>query len=75
MGRTLIRLVFALLLSCNASYIRAQESREDVGPREALAPYRSQEAAVPASLQELYRRLAEYWEDENSRGIANVVAR
>ncbi|HET7692525.1 MAG TPA: hypothetical protein VFM44_05515 [Gemmatimonadota bacterium] len=75
MERALIRLVFAtLLLSCNASYIRAQESREDIGPRDALAPYRSQEAAVPASLQDLYRRLAEYWEDENSRAIAHLVA-
>src|SRR5688500_15941264 len=75
MERALIRLVFAtLLLSCNASYIRAQESQEDIGPLEALAPYRSQEAAVPASLQDLYRRLAEYWEDENSRAIAHLVA-
>ncbi len=75
MERAPIRLVFAmLLLTCNASYIRAQKSGENVGPQEALAPYRSQEAAVPASLQELYRRLAQYWEDENSRAIAHLVA-
>lgn len=76
MERAPIRLVLAmLLLSCNASYIRAQESGEDVGRQEAVAPYRSQEAAVPASLQELYRRLARYWEEEDSRAIAHLVAR
>lgn len=76
MERTLIRLALAtLLLTCNATYIRAQESAEDVGPRDALAPYQSQEAAVPASLQELYRRLAAYWEDEDSSAIAHLIAR
>lgn len=76
MERASIRFVFALLLvSCNASYLGAQETAESVRPQEALAPYRSQEAAVPASLQELYRQLAEYWEAENSRAIAHLVAR
>ena len=39
MERSQIRLVLTLLLlSCNASYIRAQVSEENVGPRDALAP-------------------------------------
>jgi hypothetical protein len=75
MERAPIRLLLAMvLLTCNASYIGAQEAAESVGPRDAIAPYRSQEAAVPASLQALYRRLAEYWEDEDSRAIAHLVA-
>lgn len=75
MERASIRLALVvLLLSCHASFAVAQEDGEDVGPRETMTPYRSQEAAVPASLQELYRRLAEYWEEENSRAIAYLVA-
>jgi len=70
----MIRLVLlAILLSGHASVLEAQDT-SDVGPRETLTPYRSQEAAVPASLQELYRRLAEYWEEEDSRALAYLVA-
>jgi hypothetical protein len=75
MERAKIRLVLlSILLSGHASVLLAQDTASDVGPREAMTPYRSQEAAVPASLQELYRRLAEYWEDEDSRALAYLVA-
>jgi hypothetical protein len=56
------------------SFVLAQDSGQDVIPRETMTPYRSEEAAVPAALQELCRRLAQYWEAENSRAIANLVA-
>ena len=32
-----------------------------------------QEAAIPASLQEIYRRMAVYWEDQNARAIAQLA--
>lgn len=75
MKRSLIRLaLLAILLSGHTSVLGAQDSGSDVGLREATTPYRSQEAAVPASLQELYRRLAEYWQEEDSRALAYLVA-
>jgi len=75
MERSLIRLVLvAILLSGHTSVVEAQDTTSDVGPRETTTPYRSQEAAVPASLQELYRRLAAYWEEEDSRALAYLVA-
>jgi hypothetical protein len=74
MGRSVIRLVLlAILLSGHTSVLEAQDT-EDIGPLETMTPYRSQEAAVPASLQELYRRLAEYWQEEDSRALAYLVA-
>ena len=75
MMRASIRLVVAmLLLSSHAPLARAQDGSPEVSPHEAMTPYRSQEAAVPAALQDIYRRLAEYWEAENSRAIAYLVA-
>jgi hypothetical protein len=32
-----------------------------------------QEPAIPASLQEIYRRMAVYWEDQNARAIAQLA--
>lgn len=69
-----IRLALAAVLLVHAPLVRAQDSTPDVGPREAMTPYRPESAAVPASLQEVYRRLASYWEAENSREIAHLLA-
>lgn len=73
MNRTPIRLAVAAALLVHAPLVLAQ-NEGDVGPREAMTPYRTEEAAVPASLQEIYRRLATYWMDENSRAIAHLLA-
>lgn len=74
-NRAPIRLaILALLLTIHAPPARAQSDNPDVAPRETLAPYRLEEAAVPASLQEIYRRLAAYWEAENSRALAQLLA-
>jgi hypothetical protein len=75
MKRATIRLLIALfLLSSPGSVVLAQEEGESIRPRETFTPYRSEEAAVPAGLQELYRRLADYWVAENSRAIAYLMA-
>ena len=75
MERAKLRLALALLLvAVPGSHLRAQSGGDSVGPREAVTPYRSQEAAVPAALQELYRRLADYWAAENARAVAYLVA-
>jgi len=75
MKRAPIRLaILAALLFLDVPLVRAQNESQDVGPRETMTPYSTQEAAVPAALQEIYRRLAEYWQDENSRAIAQLVA-
>jgi hypothetical protein len=75
MKRAPIRLaIVVFLLSCHVASALAQDDGQDVSPRETMTPYRSEEAAVPASLQEIYRRLAEYWEAEDSRAIAYLVA-
>lgn len=75
MNRAPIRLaILALLLTIHAPPARAQSDNPDVGPRETMAPYRPEEAAVPASLQEIYRRLAAYWEAEDPRAIAQLLA-
>lgn len=74
MERVTIRLVLTLfLLTSHGPLARAQDE-DSVGPRETLTPYRSEEAAVPAALQELYRRLAEYWTAENARAVAYLMA-
>lgn len=44
-----------------------------VGPREVVTPFRPQEPAIPASMQEIFRRLATYWEDGDARGIAGLA--
>ena len=73
MNRAPVRLALAAALLVHAPLVRAQ-GEGDVGPREAMTPYRTEEAAVPASLQEIYRRLATYWMDENPRAIAHLLA-
>lgn len=50
---------------------RAQDG--DVGPREVVVPLQSEPAAVPGTLQEIYRRFAAYWEDGNARAIARLA--
>jgi hypothetical protein len=75
MRRATIRLLIALfLLTSPGSVVLAQEE-DSVRPRETFTPYGSEAAAVPAALQELYRRLADYWVAENSRAIAYLMAR
>ncbi|HEY7471165.1 MAG TPA: hypothetical protein VIE68_02340 [Gemmatimonadota bacterium] len=75
MKRAPIRLaVTMLVLSSHVPLAEAQDGAPEVAPQETMTPYRSEEAAVPAALQEIYRRLAQYWEAENSRAIAYLVA-
>lgn len=75
MKRATIRLLIALLLVTSPGVsVLAQEDGESVRPRETFTPYGSEAAAVPAALQELYRRLADYWVSENSRAIAYLMA-
>lgn len=75
MKRPAIRLVLALLLVTSHGSVTLAQDGDSVGPRETLTPYRSDEAAVPAALQELYRRLGEYWTAENARAVAYLMAR
>lgn len=74
MERAKIRLVLVLLLLTSHGSVVAAQEEEPVGPRETLTPYRSEAAAVPAALQELYRRLAEFWTAENARAVAYLMA-
>ena len=76
MNRATIRLLIALslLISPVTSALAQEEEGESVQPRETFTPYRSEEAAVPGALQDLYRRLADAWVSENSRAIAYLVA-
>ncbi len=46
---------------------------QGVEPRPVRAPLRASEPAVPASLQEIYRRIAAYWEDQNARAISQLT--
>jgi hypothetical protein len=44
-----------------------------VTPREVRSSFRPQEPAIPASLNDVYRRMAAYWEDGNARAIAHLA--
>lgn len=46
---------------------------QDVRPREVTAPLQPQEPAIPASLQEVYRQLADSWRQEDARGVAQLA--
>lgn len=48
-------------------------AQSDVEPRAVRSPFRASDPAVPASLQEIYRRIAAYWEDHNARAIAHLA--
>lgn len=57
-----------------ASLAGQSDAQGDVGPREVVTPLQEPEpAAVPAALQEVWRRFAVYWEDGNARGIARLA--
>lgn len=56
-----------------ASVAPAPAQDEGVGPRPVRSSLREQEPAIPASLQEIYRRMGAYWEDENARAIAHLT--
>lgn len=62
-----------VVLALHAAPALAQ-SEGEVGPREVVTPLQSPseagEAAVPAALQDVFRRLAAYWEVGNARAIA-----
>ena len=62
--------VLAGLLGAAAGPALAQG---DVEPRPVRSSLRPAEPAVPASLQEIYRRIAVYWEDQNARAIAQLA--
>lgn len=53
------------------------QSETDVGPRDVVVPYQplegDREPAVPAALQEIFHRLATYWEDGNAQAIASLA--
>lgn len=53
------------------------QSNAEVGPREVVIPFQSpgetEEAAVPAALQDVFRRLGAYWEVGNARAIAALA--
>lgn len=46
---------------------------QTVGPQEVDVSLQAEQEAVPASLQDIYRRLAESWESEDARAIAHLV--
>ncbi len=46
---------------------------QSVGQHEVGASLQSSTAAVPASLQDIYARLADSWEAQNSRAIAQLA--
>lgn len=74
MKRATIRLLIALLLVTSPMTSVLAQEEEPVRPRDTFTPYGSETAAVPAALQDLYRRLADYWMSENSRAIAYLMA-
>ena len=61
-----------ILLGLGGSSLAWGQSGNGTGPQEVRSSFR-QEAAIPASLQEIYRRIAVYWEDHNARGIAQLA--
>ncbi len=63
-------LVTAAMLGAWSAPARAQS---DVEPRPVRSQLRAPEPAVPASLQEIFRRIAMYWEDQNARAIAQLA--
>ena len=73
--RTSAVLAFALglvTLAWRPMPARAQDP-SSVTPREVRSSFRSQEPAIPASLNDVYRRMAAYWEDGNARAIAQLA--
>lgn len=62
----------AIVLLAFASPVLAQPPA-DVGPQDVRFPLRSQDDPAPAGLVELYRALAESWEDEDARAIAHLA--
>jgi hypothetical protein len=69
-------LVFSLALigwtwSAPAAHAQGEAGIE---PRQVRSSLREQEPAIPASLQETYRRIAAYWEDQNARAIAQMAS-
>ncbi len=76
----LLALALALATLTGGHPVRAQDvqggtghDQPDVGPRTVQAPYQPREAAVPASLQDVFRRLATSWEAEDARAIAQLA--
>lgn len=53
--------------------VNGRAGAQEVGPNGVTARLEGQEAAIPASLQEVYRRLAESWRAEDARGIAHLA--
>jgi hypothetical protein len=68
-------LVLALALAGGSGSSRPALAQDGAapGPRQVRTSLREQEPAVPASLQEIYRRMAAYWEDHNARAIAQLA--
>ncbi|MBW3555223.1 MAG: hypothetical protein KY466_17075 [Gemmatimonadetes bacterium] len=75
MTRALFPTIPCLLALLALAVPAPAQSGGDVGPREVVTPLQSDEAepAVPAALQEVFRRLAVYWEDGNPRAIASLA--
>jgi hypothetical protein len=71
--RTLTALIFGLALTGLALVPPAWgQNSGGVTPQEVRAAFR-QEPAIPASLQEIYRRMGAYWQDQNARAIAQLA--
>lgn len=64
--------ILAIQVGLLAVALPARAQGSGMAPREIRTPLRPQEA-VPASLQEIYRRIAAYWEDQNARAIAQLA--
>jgi hypothetical protein len=63
---------FAFLIALTLSGVTPGAS-QSVGPEEVDTSLQTRQDTVPASLQDIYRRLAVSWESEDARAIAHLA--